>query len=326
MIVIFSDQADSSTCDVIDWLIKEKVDFVRINTDENFDIDICINNDTNSAVLYYKGQKIDTDTIKGVWYRRGGYFNLGKQINWQEFSASVTAKRELNSDLWNEKKSISTYLYTLLSDKNSINSFFTSTPNKLWMLKEAANCGLDIPKTIITSSKSVLKEFKEEYGAVITKGIDESIHFGDDEQFYSVYTEEVDIDNVPDTFFPSKFQQKIDKEFEIRTFYFFEKMYSMAIFSQKNENTVTDFRKYDKRKPNRCVPYILPEKVEQSINKLMKKMDLNCGSIDLIYNTNNEYVFLEINPVGQFSMTSIPCNYNLEKVIADKLVYFERNN
>lgn len=40
----------------------------------------------------------------------------------------------------------------------------------------------------------------------------------------------------------------------------------------------------------------------------------------MIYNNDNDFVFLEINPVGQFGMTSNPCNYNLDKIIAEKLI------
>jgi len=51
----------------------------------------------------------------------------------------------------------------------------------------------------------------------------------------------------------------------------------------------------------------------------MKKINLDNGSIDIIVDNNGKYYFLEINPVGQFGMVSIPCNYYLEKKIANYL-------
>ena len=48
----------------------------------------------------------------------------------------------------------------------------------------------------------------------------------------------------------------------------------------------------------------------------MKLLNLNSGSLDLIRAADGKYVFLEINPVGQFGMVSYPCNYNIEKEIA----------
>ena len=55
----------------------------------------------------------------------------------------------------------------------------------------------------------------------------------------------------------------------------------------------------------------------------MQKLDLETGSIDLIKSTNGEYYFLEINPNGQFGMTSYPCNYNLEEKVALKLIQID---
>jgi hypothetical protein len=52
----------------------------------------------------------------------------------------------------------------------------------------------------------------------------------------------------------------------------------------------------------------------------MKQLNLNTGSIDMAVNTENEYVFFEVNPIGQYGMTSVPCNYNLDKKIAEYLI------
>ena len=55
----------------------------------------------------------------------------------------------------------------------------------------------------------------------------------------------------------------------------------------------------------------------------MKSLDLKTGSIDMILTPEGDYYFLEVNPVGQFSMTSSPCNYNLEKRIAEYLMKYD---
>ena len=51
----------------------------------------------------------------------------------------------------------------------------------------------------------------------------------------------------------------------------------------------------------------------------MDNLKLNSGSIDLVYTKDEDYYFLEVNPVGQFAMVSEPCNYYLEKIVAQKL-------
>jgi len=95
----------------------------------------------------------------------------------------------------------------------------------------------------------------------------------------------------------------------------------MAIFSQNDEQTKTDFRVYNYDKPNRCVPFKLPVEIENKLNKLMKILDFESGSIDIIYGTDNNFYFLEINPIGQIGMVSYPCNYMLEKEIARELIH-----
>lgn len=146
--------------------------------------------------------------------------------------------------------------------------------------------------------------------------------------FYCNYTETVSdefIDTLNDDFFPSLIQQQLDKAYELRIFYLHGNYYSMAIFSQSDQQTCVDFRKYNDKKPNRTVPFCLPSCIEEKIKCFMMTMNLNSGSIDMIVTKKNDYVFLEVNPVGQFGMVSGPCNYRLEKEIATYLIRMSLN-
>ena len=53
---------------------------------------------------------------------------------------------------------------------------------------------------------------------------------------------------------------------------------------------------------------------------LMRKVGLDTGSADLIRAVDGRHVFLAVNPVGQFGMTSLPCNYHLEREVASYLI------
>jgi hypothetical protein len=103
---------------------------------------------------------------------------------------------------------------------------------------------------------------------------------------------------LPKKFFHSFFQQYIDKKYEIRTFYLKGVFKSMAIFSQQDAKTQTDFRNYDEERPNRCIPYMLPKIFEKKLHKLMQLLKINCGSIDILVTPNDEFYFLEVNPIG----------------------------
>jgi glutathione synthase/RimK-type ligase-like ATP-grasp enzyme len=114
-------------------------------------------------------------------------------------------------------------------------------------------------------------------------------------------------------------QEKLDKKYELRVFFLNEEFYAMAIFSQNASDTSVDFRNYKDKKQNRTVPYTLPYNIHVCLLKFVKETNLNTGSIDIVVTTDNRFVFLEVNPVGQFGMVSYPCNYHLEKKVATYL-------
>jgi D-alanine-D-alanine ligase-like ATP-grasp enzyme len=82
-------------------------------------------------------------------------------------------------------------------------------------------------------------------------------------------------------------------------------------------NTKQDYRNYDSYNSNRVVPFDLPEEISIKIKHFSKITNLKTGSIDLILSTKGEYVFLEINPQGQFIGVSNYCNFYLDKEVAE---------
>ena len=119
-------------------------------------------------------------------------------------------------------------------------------------------------------------------------------------------------------FFPSLIQGKVDKYFEIRTYFFNNKYYPAAIFTEKDSDI--DYRVEGNKENLRIVPYKLPLKVKRKLKKLMKILKVESGSIDLIVTREMEYIYLEVNPVGYFDNISALCNYNIEKYIAKFLI------
>jgi glutathione synthase/RimK-type ligase-like ATP-grasp enzyme len=185
----------------------------------------------------------------------------------------------------------------------------------------AASAGLKIPATILTTKKQDAIQFTEQNQA-ITKAIHNlfTIHY--DGLFSAVGTtvaSHCHIDSLDHCFFPTLFQKNIEKEYELRIFFIGNRFFPMAIFSSLDEQTRVDFRNYNRLKPNRCVPFILPDHIEDQLNNFVKLMELDTGSIDMIVTKDNEFIFLEVNHIGQFDWLSDNCNYYVEKEIADYL-------
>lgn len=119
------------------------------------------------------------------------------------------------------------------------------------------------------------------------------------------FVEKEDIDNINKYFFVSIFQSYVEKKYEVRIFFYKNFYYPMAIFSQNDDKTMVDFRNCNIERPNRFLPFSMPDNELKKLKKLMKHKQLSSGSIDLIVTPNNDFfVFLEVNPQEQFHWLS----------------------
>lgn len=322
MIFILSDENDLSTNHIIDWLSYYNEKFIRINRGDKIKISWIDLQKPDFEIIVNNKQVIRYSDVKSFWYRRG-YLNV-KQIELSSSIKSLDYFKELISYFNDEVEDMKFYIFKMFEKKNSIGSIYHNDINKLWVLHQASEIGLNVPITNIVTSKDQLDNFKSE---LITKAIRNGFYADRREYFYTSYTEEVkhNLHVNSKWFFPSLIQNKIEKWFELRIFFLEQTFYTEAIFSQNDKQTTIDFRKYNYSKQNRTVRYELPKIVEKKLSILMEKIGLNSGSIDMIYTKDNEYIFLEVNPVGQFLQVSRPCNYNIEYLIAKKLMNYDAN-
>lgn len=324
MILIFSSgEGEYTTTQVQSWLTQKKAKWVRKNGSE-FEVedDFSIVLDNKNKHIYDKKQELlNAENIKAVWYRRWTGLNFMSEFY------NLTNNQVLNTTIKNllikELRSLRYFITNTFENKSSLSNNNTAAVNKLTVLKKAQEAGLCIPPTLVTNNKKELRKFHNKYTNIITKSIQDLLGFSINKTPYAFYTSAFnkdDIDQLPNHFFPSLFQQKVDKDYEVRTFYLDGECHSMAIFSQRDKQTEVDFRKYNLQKPNRNVPVILPQIIEKCIVKLMNSLNLKTGSIDIIKDKDGNYVFLEVNPIGQFGMVSHPCNYYLEEKVANYLI------
>jgi ATP-GRASP peptide maturase of grasp-with-spasm system len=329
MIVIISEELDESTNWVINWISYYGRTVTRVNRDDfvantigNVMVQISNSDDPELQV-----DGINPKDVTSIWFRRSvhpGFNNntndLLSEIKDQPFFLDV------KQNYYNEYVNSSLFIYACLEKNNKIlGNFRKNRLNKLDVLNKATAFGIDIPATMMTNSKKDIVNFIKRKGEIITKPISEICDIKvksdtNETQMYINYTEEITpdvLEKIPESFYLSLFQEKLEKEIDIRTFYLKGQCYSMAIFSQFDKQTSIDFRKYSN---NRNVPYKLPDELEEKIHSLMVDLELDTGSIDFVKTKNGRLVFLEVNPTGQYGMTSDPCNYYLDKIIAEYLI------
>ncbi|MFT5820086.1 MAG: ATP-GRASP peptide maturase of grasp-with-spasm system [Crocinitomix sp.] len=313
MILIYSFEEDHSTNEVVKWLNYLEVPFLRINKFQDISTYFLSQDDGNSDGFNFS---LKTEGISAVWYRKNP-----KNIVFEHEDPIVDA--DLLTIGYNEARVIYNYLNEELNDRYWLNHPSSSSPNKLSVLKKAQQAGLKIPPTLVTKHKSELELFYRKHKSIITKPLFEVTKVKDNNgNTYMSRTVEIsreEINESADIFYASLFQKNIEKKFEVRMVYLEGTIYSMAILSQQSEETKIDFRVYNIDFPNRLCAINVPEEISIGVDKLMKKMNLNFGSIDFMVDNNGEYYFLEINPVGQFGMTSTPNNYNIERKVAEIL-------
>lgn len=319
MILIFSESNDTTTSAVMEWLLQANQTVVRLNECDHL---LDFNLSKKAAVLVFfqlstqREIRLNLNNVKMVWYRKGGL----KPDTWfeQQIGNPYTDRY-----LKNEVRIAMDYIYFLLAQKDNLATIFNSQMNKLQVNYLAASFGLDTPDFTVATQKSDLSDFLSGYPeGCITKAISETFFVVEDNRFVISYTESVDgadLAEYPNKMKPVLLQNKVDKKYELRIFYLDGVCYTSAIFSQNDAQTKVDFRKYNHDKPNRTVPYNLPDDIADKIHRLMLRLGLKTGSIDMLVTMDKRYIFLEVNPVGQFGMVSAPCNYYLEQKVAERL-------
>jgi glutathione synthase/RimK-type ligase-like ATP-grasp enzyme len=190
-----------------------------------------------------------------------------------------------------------------------------ASPNKLVQLKMAKASGLSVPHSYVANIYSE----KIPHKSLITKPFSNSCSIEYDGKLYNNYTSRISRNCFPKSFFLSYLQEEIRKALELRIFYLKGDCYALSIHSQENSKTSIDYRQYDHSHQNRLEPYELPKALVEKINLFMEKMNIQTGSLDFIYTSDEEFIFLEVNPSGQYDIFN-SCNVYPDKLIAEHLI------
>lgn len=259
------------------------------------------------------------DDVKSVWYRRPVVPKAHPEMS-TETREFVEA--EWRACLWS--------LYTTLD------AFWVNPPlighrllehNKLYQLKAAAGVGIEVPATIITSDHEALLAFCDQCGGnIVIKTL--AGHFfkkedgGDAFVIYTNLLSKEMIERYRDSvrIAPVMAQEYVPKRFELRVTIVGDAVFTCAIHSQDSERTKHDWRRYDFEKV-RHEPYELPKALEEKLLTLMRGWGLAFGAIDMVLTPDGRYVFLEINPSGQWAwieqLTGMPISQAIAELLAN---------
>lgn len=322
-LLILSVEDDVSTDNVMRWInyLEPNVDVIRLHPNDiynNCELKSTSIEEPIILNLNY-GKRLNTEKINVIWYRK--WFT--KLPYPHENKNNLYQLLQINRNLEEEFNIFFDFLIYKIENKKSIywlNKRDYVFPNKLKQLLLAKEIGLKVPHTFLATNLNENIFSKK----IITKNLSNCLNISSKNSVYCTLTSKVHPKDKNDKYSISLFQEEISKDIEIRVFYLSGKCYALAILSQTNSKTKIDYRNYDYENPNREEYYQLPPFLEKKINLLMKKLNLQTGSLDFILNESGEYIFLEVNPSGQYDIFNL-CNINPDKLIAQHLIkkYYE---
>jgi hypothetical protein len=184
---------------------------------------------------------------------------------------------------------------------------------KLEQLWRAERLGFEIPSTLVTNSPRDLLAFRRRHRGMVISKLGHAGAFDASYPGAIRYTEPVTRRDLAHLGrlrnCPVIFQANVAKRLELRVTVVGSAVFAAEIHTQESRQTAQDSRRYDLD----CTPHRvhqLPEAIAARCVALTRELGLRYGAIDLILRPDGQYVFLEINPNGQFlwieDLTGLP--------------------
>ena len=309
MILIVTGAVDPHADHVGDELRRRGADVIRFDP-QQFPVGASISvtygpTGQRGQILQVDDRCVDLEAVSAVWYRRPKAPRSHPELRDEQASAYAADEcKRFVEDVWESMASRWLPARPVVIHRAA---FKTS------QLAVAASLGFELPPTLVTNSPERFREFYRQHsGNVVSKVASPAFHRAVGDTFCR-YTEVVTRRDVGYAesirYAPVIFQAYVPKRLELRVTVVGSRVFSAAIDSQASNHTRHDWRRYDlDQTPHR--PHGLPADVEQRCVRLVAELGLCYGAIDLVLTPDGRYVFLEINPNGQYlwieRMTGLP--------------------
>jgi hypothetical protein len=300
-----------------DWLIEElrarSVACVRWNLDR-FPIGSTLtygfSNDQSKTTINVDDREIDVDEIATIWCR--GFRPSGLPDGLKPADHSF-----VQSECQRALDALLTVSNAVWVNHPQRHARANAKPAQLHI---ARHVGLDIPPTIITNDPKQANDFvSTSQDATVYKAMSQALALDPGKALFTglVTAREADsLDLIRIS--PGIFQRLVPKAYEIRATVVGSRIFSGRIDSQANDDTRIDWRHrpYDVDSQ----PVDLPPHVCDGVLKMMEHFGLVYGAFDFIVTPDGRYVFLEVNPAGQYMWVETVTHLPITAALADALM------
>ena len=270
------------------------------------------------ATLHTASDRIELHRLSAIWFRRPGVPEPDAQVHDARLRRYIAAECAGHlDDVW-DALACRCFPATPLT--------ILRAETKASQLALAGALGFELPPTLFTTEPADFLDFHRRHaGRIVSKvaGPAFNRHYGPDLGRYSEIVSTRDVGYADAVrFAPSIFQAYVDKRIELRVTVVGGQVFAAEIHSQATRRTRHDWRRYDlAHTPHRR--HALPRDIAQRCVVLVRRLGLAYGAIDLVLTPDGRYVFLEINPNGQYlwieQLTGLP----ISEAIAEWLMHRE---
>jgi glutathione synthase/RimK-type ligase-like ATP-grasp enzyme len=256
-------------------------------------------------VLTSEGRRISLSDATVMWLRR---FRADQVL---EFQVDDDAALIINSDC---RGALTGLLATHFHGKWISTAEATiRAADKVGQLEAARGCGFRVPRTLVSQSREAILDFYEACaGRIIVKAI-----VGAPGPF--LRTMKLDnpqrLDELSFAAAPGIFQEYIEGSKHLRLNCFGDKSYAALITTADLDWRI-----------NLSVPitaYPVPDWLHRDVRSVLDQLGLEMGIVDLKLTPEEEPVWLEVNPQGQFIFLDAFTNLNLAERFAEYLIAAE---
>lgn len=312
-VLLLTNKDDITTDFIVKKLREKRIDFYRINTEEiGVSLQIVLNIGLGNYSLFEvnSGLEINLLSFDAVYFRRPEVM-----VNTEKLTPG-----EANF-VRGEFAYLLEGLYKILAEKRWLNTVdaIRIAENKVHQLLTAKKIGFSIPESLITNRPDAARCFSDEKGELIIKPLKSGLVEAGVEEGV-IFTSKIRIDDSNAhriNALPVFLQSHIKKKADVRVTVVGKRVFAALIHSQVSEEAIVDWRRSEK--PLAYEQIELPEEISNKCIQIAVELGLNFGAIDLIQCLDDSFLFLEINPNGQWAWIEKQLNYPISDEIVSYL-------
>ncbi|MCB9742713.1 MAG: hypothetical protein H6741_20600 [Alphaproteobacteria bacterium] len=268
-------------------------------------------------VVNHLGERVALDALHAVWWRR---MRTGLNMPKEGVPPHVRRAARLESEVTLEG------LIASLPIQHVDDPFLVHrAERKAWQFAQATAVGLHIPETWLGNAGPSALRFAGRQDRLITKGMSLVLIPGPHGNLETMPTSAVgpeELETLPGDLAWSTacLQARVDKTMEVRAVVVGDRVLAAGVDSQQLEVSEVDWREGDFALMPQFRRVDLPDALAAKLVALNRRMGLRYGGADLIRTPEGEWIFLEINPGGEWGWVQEFAELDVAGTLADLLL------